>query len=85
MAKKKVRKPKVELDWMRAKKSEGDCAKYTAWGSRCRRYKVVQSVGKLEDRTRYTAQVKNDFGWRIFSRHRKRSAAERACVKHVNS
>ncbi len=84
MAKRK-RTPKLEpvLAWKRAKRDETDVAKRRTWESRCFRYKVQESVGKLvEMGTSYYALVADEYGWRILSRHRKRKPAETACEKH---
>lgn len=86
MAKRKSkRKPKLQpvLEWKRAKRDETDVAKRRTWESRCFRYKVQESVGKLvEMGTIYYALAADKYGFRILSLHRKRKPAEMACEKH---
>lgn len=78
MARRKT--PVPQLEWMRAKKDETTCANRRTWESRCRRYKVQESVGKFIDmETVYYALWLRSVGWEILSRHRKRSTAAAAC------
>jgi hypothetical protein len=37
------------IDWMRAKRDQTDLANRRIWQSRCRTYKVIESVGKFEE------------------------------------
>jgi hypothetical protein len=81
---KKPRKEKIVLEWMRAKKDQTDCAHRTIWESRCRRYKVVESVSKLAELgTTYYAIRRQPHEF-IISKHRKGGPAKSACVKDVN-
>ena len=78
----KKRKPKLPplLDWMRAKKKETIIAYHTTWESRCRVYKIVESVGKFSEMvTIYYSIVGNT----IIGKSRRRGPAERICNKHA--
>jgi hypothetical protein len=68
------------LDWLRAKKDETIISIRTTWETRCRNYKVQESVGKLTGMgTVYFAMYDNT----ILSRHRKKRPALGVCEKHA--
>jgi len=66
-------------------------ARFRVWESRCGRYRVVHAHVTLgEDLPRgrrwpdrYTAQQRDEAGWRVLSRHRKRTRALAACRRHA--
>lgn len=88
MAKKRTKKkPRARvalpcLDWLRAKKDETICAHRRTWESRCREFKIVESVGKFSEMgTIYYAIWRGDGFERIISKHRGRKPAEKSCEK----
>lgn len=84
MAKRK-RKPKIELpplDWKRARRDETMTSKRRTWESRCKRYKVQESVSKFGMPTTYFAVHNGPDGEEIIKRHKKRGPAEKSCEKH---
>lgn len=74
------RKP-ILLAWMRAKRDKTLCAHRRTWDSRCRSYKVIESIGRFSEMgTWYFAITDNT----ILGRHRTRKVAEKTCEVHVS-
>ena len=72
----------------RPKRDETDVADRSIWLSKCKQYRIVRSVylfGKIPD-TWYAAHYDAATGvWDTISRHRRKSAALKACEKHARS
>jgi hypothetical protein len=76
---KRRKKPEPQLEWLRAKKDETNTSTRRTWETRCRRYKVQESIGKFTGMgTTYYALVQGA----ILSTHKKKSTAEDACEAH---
>lgn len=72
---------KEVIEWKRARRDESMTSNRRTFESRCKRYRVIECVGKFSGMgTTWYAM----FGDMTISRHSRKAPAIRACQRHLN-